>query len=103
MASGLSGVARSVLGRRVTYASLLERPPSHPNPYKRKQWRGQRQRAKLPVVKSPKVEDLKFEPNQAFERLRKLARSLLTVGKKEIDEMEPKKPRGKRPLAGARS
>jgi hypothetical protein len=42
-------------------------------------------------VKSPKVEDLKFEPNQAFERLRKLARGVLAVSKKEIDEKETKK------------
>jgi hypothetical protein len=53
-------------------------------------------------VKSPKVEDLKFEPKQAFERLRKLARGVLTVSKKEIDEKEIKRPSGKRPLAGAR-
>jgi hypothetical protein len=52
-------------------------------------------------VKSPKVEDLKFEPNQAFERLRKLARGVLAVSKKEIDEKETKKDRaGSVPLRG---
>jgi len=54
-------------------------------------------------VKTPKVEDLKFEPGTAFERLRKLARGVLTVKKGEIDQKKIKQPRGKRPLAGARS
>jgi hypothetical protein len=49
-------------------------------------------------VKSPKVEDLKFEPGTAFDRLRKLARGVLAVPKTEIAQ---KKPRGKRRLAGA--
>jgi hypothetical protein len=51
-------------------------------------------------VKSPKAEDLKFEPGAAFDRLRKLARGVLAVGKKEIDQ---KKSRKKRPLVGAQS
>jgi hypothetical protein len=54
-------------------------------------------------VKTPKVEDLKFEPGTAFDRLRKLARGVLTVSKKEIDPKTIKQPRKKRPLAGARS
>jgi len=54
-------------------------------------------------VKSPKVEDLKFKPSAAFDRLRKLARGVLAVSKKEIDENTTKQPRAKRPLAGARS
>jgi hypothetical protein len=53
-------------------------------------------------VKTPKVEDLKFEAGTAFDRLRKLARGVLAVTKKEIEHEELKKPRGKRPLAGAR-
>jgi hypothetical protein len=54
-------------------------------------------------VKSPKVEDLKFEPGTAFDRLRKLASGVLAVSKKEIEQKTNKQARGKRPLAGARS
>jgi hypothetical protein len=54
-------------------------------------------------VKSPKVEDLKFEPSAAFDRLRKMARGVLTVSKKEIDQKTIKQSRKKRPLAGAHS
>jgi hypothetical protein len=54
-------------------------------------------------VKSPKVEDLKFEPSGAFDRLRKLAQVVFTVSKKEIEGKTLRKRREKRPLAGARS
>jgi hypothetical protein len=72
-------------------------------PDRRKQWRGKRRRVTLSLVRSPKVEDLKFEPEAAYDRLRKLARGVLTVSKKTIDQKESKKARRKRPLAGARS
>jgi hypothetical protein len=97
------GVASSVAGRRLTYAELTGKTESTADPDRRKQWRGKRQRGTLALVKSPKVEDLKFEPGAAFDCLRKLAHGVLTVKKGEIDQKAIKQPRRKRPLSGARS
>ena len=79
------GVAKSVLGRRITYSELTGKTGPAADPYRRKQWRGKRQSVTLLFVKSPKVEDLKFEPGAAFDRLRKMALGVLAVTKKEMD------------------
>jgi hypothetical protein len=46
-------------------------------------------------VKSPKVDELKFEPGAAFDRLRTLARSLFAVPKEAIDKALAKEKRKK--------
>jgi len=67
------GVAGSVLGRRVTYSELTGNTESTAEPLPGRQWRGKRHRGRLSAVKSKsKVEDLRFEPKTAFNRLREL-------------------------------
>ena len=44
-------------------------------------------------MKSPKADDLKFQPEIAFDRLRRLAREVLAVPKKELTEKKSKAPR----------
>ncbi len=42
-------------------------------------------------MKSAKIEDLRFEPNQAFEQFRQLAREVLSVTKSKTDQKSPKR------------
>jgi hypothetical protein len=43
-------------------------------------------RSRLAIVKSPKADDLKFQPEAAFDRLRRLAREVLAVPKNQISK-----------------
>jgi hypothetical protein len=42
-------------------------------------------------VKSIKIENIEFEPQQAFDNLRTLARGVLSVPKKKVPDERPKR------------
>jgi hypothetical protein len=54
------------------------------------------------VKAKSKIEDLRFEAGPAFERLRKLARTVLAVPKREIEKQKRKRKTGQSNRKGAK-